>query len=193
MQKPRTLIISIRGENPKIARYHPKFRASSHWPAQGFQQKAKRIALHNTLRITPPHVPNLLSKGPLGRETQGPVYAPHRVPARTPRRLSENRLQRLLPVTVFRFFLHYILLGRVCQAVYPQAKNLPLQKFSCPRGFAVIRNSTQPSGHIRALLYRLSPPVLRRPPPLLSASMMGYMCTIAFEQMPCPWAFTGQP
>ena len=41
---------------------------------------------------------------PLGRETQGPVYAPRRLPACTTRRLSERRLRRLLPVIVFSYF-----------------------------------------------------------------------------------------
>lgn len=61
------------------------------------------------------------------------------------------------------------------------SKNFPLKKFSFPNGFAVILNKTHPSGHITTLLYLLSPPTFNKSPPLLTASIIGYIIIITLE------------
>ena len=73
------------------------------------------------------------------------------------------------------------------------SKNLPLKKFSFPRGVAISRNITHPSGQTTVLVYLPSPPTFVRSPPARTASINGKRIVIVFEQIPCPSLFTGQP
>jgi len=90
---------SARGEKSKDFRgttrdFRTRSRAFPHSLHQGWAYNA-------AARPTPT---KRWQAAPLGRETQGPVYAPRRLPACTTRRLSERRLRRLLPVIVFSYF-----------------------------------------------------------------------------------------
>lgn len=97
--------------------------------------------------------------------------------------------KRIIPVMlVYAFRLHHFIL-----AYHHRPQNFPLKKFSFPSFFAVILNTTQPSGHTTVFVYLPSPPMFSRSPPLLTASIIGNMTIIVFEQMPCPSELTGQP